>query len=333
MKKLFYYVLIPIVFILIGWFANTAYHLPKSSVNPISAIKPTPLLKYSIENLSQTNFPVSKIEIGNLIKEYPKYSSYKYNMKFSPDLSGNFKTTTGLINIPKGTGSFPTIVMFRGFIDQKIYTTGMGTQPSARVFAENGYITIAPDFLGYAGSDKEAGNVFESRFQTYIAAAVTLKSINSIEKWDGKNIFIWGHSNGGQIALTTLEITHLNYPTVLWAPVSMRFPASILYYVSDAADGGKYLISELKNFEDTYDAEKFSLTNFLNNIKAPIQLNQGTTDIDVPFWLSDILNKEFKNATVSAAYIKYAGNDHNMRPNWNGVVDNNLSFYEAHLIK
>jgi dipeptidyl aminopeptidase/acylaminoacyl peptidase len=254
-------------------------------------------------------------------------------MKFSPDFSDSFKTTSGVVNIPVGSGPFPVIVMYRGFVDQTQYSIGEGTQPAATVFAQNGFITVAPDFLGYGDSDKESSDVFESRFQTYVTAATVLKSVNSIKGWDRKNIFIWAHSNGGQIALTTLEITGVNYPTALWAPVSMPFPGSILYYAYEADDQGKYLVSQLAGFEDTYDTNLFSLTNYLDKIKAPIQLNQGTADSEVPYWISDTLNQNLKTATVSAAYIKYPSNDHNMRPNWNDAIENNLSFYNSHVTK
>lgn len=328
------YLLFAIIFILIGWFGRILYTLPKNSnvQKTISQIvKPTPLVKYSIENLSKTSFESSKINIGDIITETADYSAYKYTMQFKPDLTGAIKKVSGVINIPKGDGEFPVIVMFRGFVSQETYTMGTGTQPSAKVFAQSGYITIAPDFLGYGESDKEASDIFESRFQTWVTAAVTLKSVSTLDKWDGKNIFIWGHSNGGQIALTTLEATGVEYPTVLWAPVSMRFPASVLYYIDDAEDGGKYLINEVAKFEEIYDAEKFSLTNYFSQIKAPILLNQGTGDTAVPYWLSDNLNKKLKDATISATYIKYPGADHNMKPAWDSVVENNLNFFEENL--
>ncbi len=333
-KQATYYLILTTVFISIGWFGRILYTLPKETnkvTEVVSQIKPTPLYKYSIENLSKVNFPENKIEIGDLISETDDYSTYKYSMQFSPDLSGNLKTVSGVINIPKSNGTFPVVVMFRGFVSQETYVMGAGTQPSAKVFAQNGYITVAPDFMGYGESDKEATDIFESRFQTWVTAAVTLKSVNSLEKWDSKNIFIWGHSNGGQVALTTLEITGVNYPTVLWAPVSMRFPASILYYIDEAEDGGKFLIEETADFENTYDAEKFSLTNYLSFIKAPIQLNQGTIDTAVPYWHSDNLNKKLEEATVSAVYMKYSGTDHNMRPNWDMVVENNLEFFRKNI--
>lgn len=329
MKKIAIYVLIPIVFILIGWFGNTAYHLPKNS-NPIAQIKPTPLLKYAIENLSNADFEAAEIEIGEILSQSDKFTSYKYTMKFSPDFSENAKTVSGMINIPKSEGKFPVIVMFRGFVSQESYLTGTGTKPSAKVFAENGFITVAPDFLGYGDSDKEASDIFESRFQTYVTAAVTLKSTGSIEKWDGKNIFIWGHSNGGQIAITTLEITGVDYPTVLWAPVGRPFPASILYYIDEAEDGGKYLIGQLADFGNTYDAKVYSLTNYLDKIKAPIQINQGTGDTAVPFWWSDDLVKRLKSNDIDVAYKKYPGADHNMVPSWNAAVENSLLFFNSH---
>jgi dipeptidyl aminopeptidase/acylaminoacyl peptidase len=330
MKKVLIYILVPVVFVLIGWFANTAYHLPKNS-NPISQIKPTPLLKYTIENLSTSTFNPSMIVVGKILKDNPKFASYEFTMQFSSDFSDNLKTTSGLINIPKGAGPFPVIVMYRGYVDQTQYTIGEGTQPAATVFAENGYITIAPDFLGYADSSAAATDAFESRFQTFVTAATVLKSVSSIKNWDGKNIFIWAHSNGGQVALTTLEITGVTYPTVLWAPVSRPFPNSVLVYTNESDDQGKYLINQLSSFEETYDANLFSLTGYLEKIKAPIQLNQGTADTEVPYFWSDDLSKNLKAATVSATYIKYPGADHNMNPSWNKVVENNLLFFKSHL--
>lgn len=330
LKTFLYYFLIAVIFILIGWFANTAYRLPRGS-NPIALARPTPLLKYTIENLSRANIKPAEIQIGKILKDNPKFTSYEFSMKFSPDLSGNLKTTSGDINIPKGDGTFPVIVMFRGYVDPTQYFIGEGTQPAASVFASNGFITVAPDFLGYGDSDKEAENVFESRFQTFTTAIETLKSVSSIKNWDGKNIFIWGHSNGGQITLTTLEIAGTIYPTVLWAPVSKPFPYSILYYTDDASDSGKFLRKQLADFENDYDTDLYSLTNYLGDIKAPIQLNQGTADDSVPVAWSDLLAKNLKSAGIDVTYIKYPGANHNLTPGWNQAVENALSFYQKHL--
>lgn len=333
MKTFIVYFLTVVVFILIGWFANVAYHLPQSKNNPISAIKLRPLEKYSIENLTNSKIEGSQIQIGKVLKDYDTFTAYEFSFEFSPDLSKNTKKVTGLINIPKTNDQMPLIVMFRGYVDQKKYVVGMGTQRAGEFFAKNGFITVSPDFLGYGNSDIEAENIFESRFQTYTTAITLLRSLDSVEQWNKKDVFIWGHSNGGQIALTTLEITGLNYPTVLWAPVSKPYPFSILAYTDESDDHGKFIRQELSKFEEDYDVEKYSLTNYFERIKAPIQLNQGTNDDAVPFYWSDSLAKILKNNGQDIKYLKYPGSDHNLSPAWQTVVENNLQFFNSHLLK
>ncbi len=352
MKAFFYYFLVAVIFFPIGWFANTAYHLPKSSNSPIKSIteviKPTPLAKYSIPNLAQAypNIQPVKIEIGKVLKESKNFTSFEFTFSFDPTLSGSkvIKKVSGLINLPAGRqvfqknsidqqlSGYPVIVMFRGYVDPKEYFIGDGTIHSSEFFANNGFITIAPDFLGYGDSDHEAENIFEARFQTYTTAMTLLASIPKSSFYIYNSpIFIWGHSNGGQIALTTLEITGASYPTVLWAPVSKPFPYSILYYTDDASDSGKFLRHETAEFENNYDSDLYSLTKYLNLIKAPIQLNQGTGDEAVPIAWSDLLNKNLKEASVSAEFIKYAGADHNLNPKWNEAIINAVEFYEKHI--
>ncbi|MFI5240854.1 MAG: alpha/beta hydrolase family protein [Microgenomates group bacterium] len=332
MKKTFYYLLLALVFILVGWFLNVAYNLPKSSNNPISSVIPKPLEKYTIENLAKINFKEGKIKVGEILKEDPKYTSYEFSFEFSPDLSNDLKKTSGLINIPQGNGPFPVVVLYRGYIDQKAYKTGDGTKRVGEYFASNGFITVAPDFLGYAQSDKEAGSIFESRFQTYVTALNILSSVKTLDNWDEKNIFIWGHSNGGQVALTVLEESGVNYPTVLWAPVSKPFPYSILYYTDESDDHGKLIRSELSKFEDSYDVERYSLTNYLNKIKAPISLYQGSYDDAVPVSWSDSLNKTLESNEIEVKYHKYPGVDHNMNPLWSSIVQSSLEFFNKNLI-
>lgn len=337
MKSWFFYLSIAIVFLLAGWFANTAWHLPRGS-NPISVIKPRPLDKYSIENLSKAGAKPSQIEVGKVLAG-PDHqycvkgcTTYEFKMSFDPTLSGGVnKTVSGVVNIPDGKGPFPVLVMFRGFVDANGYFMGEGTQPGANFFAKNGYITIAPDFLGYGESDPQASDNFESRFQTWTTSMVLLKSINSIKEWDGKNTLIWAHSNGGQIALTTLEITGNSYPTVLWAPVSAPFPYSILFFTNSPGDYGKSLRKALANFEEDYDTDLYSIHKYFDRIKAPIQLNQGSADEDVPQMWSDTLNTALKKSGIDIKYIIYPGNDHMMRPNWNAAVEKNLTFFSKNI--
>lgn len=332
MKSFLTYFSIALVFILIGWFGHVAWTLPKAQ-NPVAEIKTYPLEKYTIENLASKYSGVapSQIEIGKILKDDPKYTSYEFTYAFDPTLSnGPKKTVSGLINIPKGAGPFPLIVMIRGFVDQTKYVIGTGTARAAEIFATNGYITIAPDFLGYGDSDKESPDIFESRFQTYTTTLTLLKSLQSVQNWNGK-AYIWAHSNGGQIALTALEVSGVNYPTVLWAPNSAKFPYSIIYYLDEAPDQGKLVVTKLAEFMADYDVTKYAFGNFESMIRAPILLDQGTADDSVPMLWSDTLNKNLKKLNIDITYTKYPGADHNMQPTWNTTVQDNLLFFQKHI--
>ncbi len=301
---------------------------------------PTPLARYSMESLSAAAIPEPTIVQDDVLKTTQKFNSYLFTMDFSPTFDVQRKKTTGLLNIPAGSGPFPLIVMIRGYVDQSIYQTGIGTKNGAEFFAENGYMTISPDFLGYAGSDEEAGNIFETRFQTYTTFLSLLQVINTPTfrqategKWDGKNIFIWAHSNGGQVTLTTLAVTAKNYPTVLWAPVTKQFPYSILYYTDESADGGEFIRRELSKFESIYDAKDFSFTNYLDRIQAPLQIHQGTADSAIPVsWTQEIVAK-LKKLEKDVTYFQYPGSDHNLRPAWDEVIARDLEFYKKHSLQ
>ena len=313
-----------------------------------NVVTPKPLEKYQIENLAKSRITKGEIEIIEVIEEEDEYTSYLFEFSHDPTLSYNsgFKKTTGQINIPQSEDDtklqrYPAILMLRGYIDQERYETGDGTKNAAGYFAANGFITVAPDFLGYAGSDPEAGNIFESRFQTYTTALSLLKTLETKDKytlnnkslgyWDEENIFIWGHSNGGQIALTILEISKKDYPTTLWAPVSKNFPYSILYYTDESDDRGKLIRNELAKFEENYDVEKYSLANHLDWLNAPLQIHQGTADDAVPLDWTEDLTEKLDDLSLDFDYFTYPGADHNMRPAWNTVVSRDLSFFQANI--
>ena len=276
-----------------------------------------PLDKYTIENLGRREYK-SQIFIDEEISPGV--------FKFHFDSDG--KKVTGLAHIPKGCKKCPVIVQFRGYVEREIYKPGVGTQKSAQVFAKNGFISLAPDFLGYGGSDNPPNDVFEERLLTYVAG---LNLLAGIESWErAGSIGIWGHSNGGQIALTVLEISQKEYPTVLWAPVSKPFPYSILYYTDEAEDRGKALRKKLAEFEKDYDVELYSLTNYLDRIKAPVLIQQGTGDEAVPKKWNDALVVQIKkvNPNLKVNYFIYPGADHNLTPGWNSVVNRDVEFYK-----
>jgi dienelactone hydrolase len=291
-----------------------------------------PLEKYTFDSLKKTNFPSGKIIIGDVTKDDPDFTSrlfYFYD---------GSKKVSGLINIPKKEGAYPIIVMYRGYIDKDSFTSGEGTRATGEAFAKAGFITLAPDFLGFGQSDDPSEDPFENRFQTYTTALSLLASLPNLnaglsdasveQHADGGHIGIWGHSNGGHISLAVLAISGKTYPTVLWAPVSKSFPYSILYYTDESDDQGKGLRKALAIFEKTYDTDKFSVTRYLSWIKAPLQIDQGTGDQEVPLWWSDELQKSLTDNGLDVTYYTYPGENHNFtNGSWGLAVARGVTFY------
>ncbi len=293
-----------------------------------------PLEKYAFERLKTTHFEKSNISIGKQIKETPSFSSFIFYFKT------NKKKVSGVVNVPASKGEYPLLVMFRGFVEKEKYTPGEGTRHSAEVFAGNGFITLAPDFLGYGESDNPSKNSIEERFQTYTTSLSLLSSLKNINKaleessqsarTNLEHIGIWGHSNGGQIAISTLELSGKTYPTVLWNPVTKPFPYSILYFTDEFDDHGKALRKAVADFEKDYNAELYSPSNYYSWINAPLQLHQGVDDEAVPLRWSNQFYDEMKKLKKDIDYFTYPGEDHNFsKGSWNLAVERSINFFRT----
>lgn len=302
-----------------------------------------PLNKYSFENLSKAKFVSHGIEIGEKIEEddegFDMYIFYFYAQ--DPQDKDNLKKVSGLLTTPVEEGEYPVIVQFRGYVDREIYTTGVGTMRSAQEYAKGGFISLSPDFLGYGESETPSELSIEERFQTYSTALSLLASIKNLDKGfeekdlkfsiDESKLGLWGHSNGGHIALAVLMITKRNFPTVLWAPVTKPFPYSILYFTDEFADEGKALRKVVADFEKDYDVFEFSPSRFYDRINAPLQIHQGTLDDAVPLdWTNEFVEK-LDELEIEKEYYIYPGADHNLLGGWDTAVTRSIAFYEEKL--
>lgn len=226
--------------------------------------------------------------------------------------------------------------MARGYVEKDGYITGTGTKNAATYYAKNGYLTYAPDFSGYGESDPEDPNALGARLVKPVEILDLIASVRA--KYPTLPIFLWGHSNGGQIMLTVSEVLgkrNLQGETlkvkgvILWAPVSKPFPYNILYYTDEADDKGKWLRGQIAEFEADYDVFNYSLDRYLDWIALPIQLHQGTADEAVPIKWSDELDKSLKEKEKKINYYVYPGADHNMKPNWDTVVARDVEWMKS----
>lgn len=315
-----------------------------SFVNPLAEqaakIVERPLEKYQIANLSEVEFSKRPIRLGEVVSEDDEIAS---RMFYFEDVGatgdGKGYEVSGLMNYPKEKGNYPVIVMFRGFVDREIYTPGEGTRRSGEEMARRGFITLAPDFLGYGESEMPSEEPLEERFQTYTAALSLVAALDNLNdalsgdkdiearaEIDKRGFF--AHSNGGQIALTVLGVLGVDYPTVLWAPVTKPFPYNILYFTDEYDDEGKALRKIIADFEKDYDVFAYSIPRHLDLIKSPLQVHQGEVDEAVPQRWSDEFFALASDNEIEVDYHVYPGENHNFNNgSWQTAIDRSIDFF------
>lgn len=310
------------------------------------------LAKYDFDSLKKRGGVASEIKFGGvpegvkirreneLIQEYGKKKWKKYDVRnFETKIisfQSNGKKITGMINIPMMPSYAPSelrqgkpvIIMIRGFADLEGYYTGFGTWKAADRFAEAGFVTVSLDFLGFGGSDNESRDILEARFEKVVSVLDLIESVKRLDFVDPNRIGIWSHSNGGQIALSVLEITGANYPTTLWAPMTNPFPQSVLDTAGDN-EAGKLVKQAIENFEKQYDSRRYAFENYLSWIKAPIQIHQGTGDEWCEVKWQEDLQSRLKLLGKDVDLYIYKGDDHNLKKNWEMIISRDLDFFNA----
>ncbi|MCL1928560.1 MAG: alpha/beta fold hydrolase [Treponema sp.] len=298
---------------------------------------------FSLKNLQTYPYKTSSILIEELAFKNNLQHAYNVNYK-SMGL-----TVSARLSIPaiKPETIKGIVIMLRGHQNPRNYYTGKGTENPAKGYLQHGWAIIAPDFFGYGSSSPAPAPQQLHQFYSTVNAIELYKSLETpdyifspeIARADRitfpvsfKKIVLWGHSNGGQVALHFLEIIQKPVPTVLWAPVSLPFPDSWAHYGRNAGWA--------ERFKKEQPADDFSLIVHLDKIApgTPILIEQGDKDNAVPKKWNDALAKaiQAENARrektgkgkIELHYEVYANANHNLNPYWDTVFPRDTAFWE-----
>lgn len=275
-----------------------------------------------------------EVKTEKTLKETPSYTSYAISYQ------SNGLKITGYMNVPKGVGSFPAIILNHGYFIPSRYQTGDGTRMEADYLAQRGYVTIASDYRGYGGSDKG-----ESLFRWgYVYDVLNLiPALEKLSMVDSNRIGIWGHSMGGMLAVKTLVANPRIKATVLVAPVGAD-EADAYRLVKESKHEDVATIDELAWLEKNYGTPetnpqgyaKMSAINFLTNITAPVNIHHSEGDQHVPFSWSEKLYNTLKNEGKVVELFRYSGQLHTFSAardltQWKEIMERTLTFFNKYL--
>ena len=237
----------------------------------------------------------------------------------------NKKWISGMVNYVPGEKR-PVVLMVRGYAETAGYYPGSGSWKMADELAKNGFATVSIDFLGYGSSDQESRDSLEARFEKVVSVLDLMETIKGLDFVDPNKLFLWAHSNGGQIVLSVLEATGGNYPTVLWAPMTNPFPQSVLE-TADAGESGEPIRQLIANFEKRYDARRYAVENYYQWINSPVKIFQGTADVWCKVaWQQQVVER-LKELGKSAELEVVNGDDHNFSKDWDEVARQTVDYY------
>jgi len=310
--------------------SNAEVLLPAPSASPSISSAPEEIYDpVSLTALRKSTITGSDLVLGRKIGTTKNYTRYEVTYQ-----ANEFKIS-GIMNIPFGTGPFPTLVLGHGYIDTRIYTTGRGLKREQDYLANQGFIVLHTDYRNHAGSDDDPNNSTNLRLGytvDVIAAAKALRN-SSISEVDVDRIGYLGRSMGGGIGYNVAAIAPNEFDAlVLYAPVSANYVDNFNKWGRGNPEVENPIIEKFGSPEENPDFwAGISAENYFSNISDPIMIHHGTNDESCKVEWSERAAEQMKAAGKDVTLHIYQGEAHAFGPQWELSMQRSVEFLLKHL--
>jgi dipeptidyl aminopeptidase/acylaminoacyl peptidase len=284
--------------------APTQTPLPPTATQiPLPAV-PEEYLPYTIAYLRTRPYGGGQIELLEVLDETETFT--RYMIRYPSDGLSIY----GFVNIPKGDGPFPAIIMIHGYANSNTSTIlGYGTN-LADNFVKNGYIVLHPNMRGYPPSDN-GDSLYRAGLAVDILNLIALikEGVGQpglMENADPARIGLWGQSLGGGVAIKVATVSQDIKAMVLYSAISAdeRKNAELFYGITKE----QIYLTELEAPSEI--TAYFSPLNYFDKINASVKLYHSLDDDVVPAaWAIENCD-EMKAHAVDIECFYYFGADH-----------------------
>jgi uncharacterized protein len=318
-------------------------NLSKNTTEKISS-PPSVNDPLAIEVMRKKDYPGSEIAIEETLPDGLNYHQYLTSYK-----SDGLKIYA-LLTVPFGEkpiSGWPVILFNHGYIAPDQYQTfpSIGQYASYYpYFSRNGYLVFKPD---YRGNGQSQGNP-EGAYYSPAYTTDDLNALSSIKKYqdaDPNRVGIWGHSMGGNITLRDLVVRPQDVQVaVIWGGVvgsyedlMFNWQRKVPFQPSqrELALRNNRRSDLVKQYGDARQNPAFwnalDPTNFISDIIAPVQIDVGGSDEEVPVSFSQSLRDKLLKAGKIVEYFEYVGDNHNISQSFNEAMRNSLNFFDKYL--
>ena len=228
---------------------------------------------------------------------------------------------SGVMNIPRGRGPFPVLVLLHGYIDPAYYVTGQGLMREQDYLAREGYAVLHIDYRNHAGSDDDP--TAERRLRLGYTAdtinAVLAVKRSGIARLDGDRVGLLGRSMGGGVTYNALVTRPgLVKAAVVFAPVSSRTADNFNRWIRDDRSG---LAGQITRRHGTPQGNprfwrEVSPRPYFDRVTEPVLIHHGTSDDSCPIRWTRASYAALQEAGADARLFVYDGEEHAFGPQW-----------------
>lgn len=309
---------------------------PTATPQPTPTPEPTPLpedepVAWYIESIADREYDGCCIERLRVYEEGANFTSWVIAYQ------GDGLRLTGLMAVPHGEGPFPVAIFNHGYLPFDGYDTGYDTLREVRFMANAGYLTIAPDYRNYAGSD-EGDHIFEPGYVYDVRNLIA--ALQDLPEADADRIGMSGHSMGGGITLQNIVAGAEIRAAVLYGTVTgneaERYEARISRW-NDAGSTGSNRAVEFSDRYGTPDESpeiyaRMSPNNYLDRVDVPVLIHHGDADTVTPIEWAEDIESGLQDAGKPVEMYVYEGAGHSFQGYYFELMMNRtLEFFDKHV--
>jgi dipeptidyl aminopeptidase/acylaminoacyl peptidase len=248
-------------------------------------------------------------------------------------------TVSGIMNVPRGKGPFPVLVLNHGYIDPAIYTTGRGMKREQDYLARRGFVVLHIDYRNHAQSDDDPSADMKLRLgyaEDAINAVLAIKN-SKLPYLDGERVGLVGRSMGGGVVYNALVAQPgLVDAAVVFAPVSSDAVDNFNRWTRGSPERRQLARRIIRSYGSPEDNPEFwrdaSARTFFDRVTEPLLIHHGTRDESCPIAWSRTTLAALQEAGKDAKMFTYRGEQHAFGPQWPTSMRRTVDFLEKHLV-
>ena len=233
-------------------------------------------------------------------------------------------TIYGFMNIPRGLGPFPVIIVNHGYLDPAQYQALTYMTRYTDPLARAGFLVVHADYRGYGSSDS-GPNLFRAGYAIDVLNLIAL--VKGLAEADPQAIGLFGHSMGGGISLRVGAVSPDVKAILLYGSMSGDENAN---FAKIAEWRGDPNLPELSAPPEV--VARVSPINYLANIQAAVSIHHGDRDATVPPEWSADLYARLSEVGKNVEYFSYPGQPHTfVDDGHNLLIERSIAFFDRHL--